>query len=63
MEVFIFRLIYFTLIVDDFGVKFVKVENIEYLKTELKEYYVVEVDYAGSKYCGITLDWNNDNEL
>eukprot|EP00957_Ditylum_brightwellii_P115578 8815493-Ditylum_brightwellii.AAC.1 len=48
----------FTLVVDDFGVKYIGTENIEHLMSALKTYYTVKVDIKGSKYCGITLNWD-----
>lgn len=50
-----FRLVYFTLIVDDFGIKFTDIKNTIYLIKILKKYYKVEVDWSGSRYARITL--------
>ena len=52
------RPISFTLIVDDFGVKFVGKENADHLISVLKEHYEVAEDWEGTKYCDITLDWD-----
>jgi len=52
------RPISFTLIVDDFGVKYVGEEHANHLISVLSEHYVVEKDWKGEKYCGITLDWD-----
>ena len=54
------RPISFTLIVDDFGVKYVGKEHADHLISILEELYVVEKDWAGKKYCGINLDWDYD---
>jgi hypothetical protein len=54
------RPICFSLIVDDFGVKYVGKEHAEHLIKVLEEFYVVEKDWEGKKYCGITLDWDYD---
>ena len=55
----IWRPIAFTLVVDDFGVKYVGKEHAEHLFGVLKnEYTKIEVDWTGSLYCGITLKWN-----
>ena len=51
------RDIYFTLIVDDFGVKTINKEDANYLIETLEKYCAIEVDWSGSKYCGITLQW------
>ena len=52
------RPISFTLVVDDFGVKYVGKEHADHLKASLEEHYEVSVDWTGALYCGITLDWN-----
>ena len=55
----IHRPIQFSLIVDDFGVKYVGKEHIDYLLTSLRTHYSkVTVDWSGSLYAGITLEWN-----
>ena len=48
----------FPLIVDDFGIKCIRKENGEHLLNTLKKNYEVEVDWTGSLYCGIELNWN-----
>ena len=48
--------IWFTLVVDDFRIKYVGKEHIEHLLDILKELYKVEEDWTGSLYCVITLD-------
>jgi endonuclease I len=50
----------FTLVVDDFGIKYIGQEHPEHLLNALKEHYEVSVDYNGELYCGITLEWNYD---
>ena len=50
------RPVTFTLVVDDFGVKFVGDQHANHLKNTLEKYYDVTVDWSGSKYIGITLD-------
>ena len=52
------RNISFTLAVDDFGIKYVGKENAEHLLSVLREHYEIDVDWTGSLYCGITLDWH-----
>jgi hypothetical protein len=51
----------FTLVVDDFGIKYLGKENADHLLNALKEHYEVTKDWAGKLYCGISLDWNYDN--
>ena len=52
------RPICFTLIVDDFGVKYVGEEHAHHLINVLKKHYKVAEDWNGEKYSGITLDWD-----
>lgn len=47
----------FTLVVDDFGVKFVGIEHLQHLVESLKRFYEIELDPTGAKYCGIPLEW------
>ena len=55
------RPISFTLIVGDFGVKYIGKENTDHLINVLKQHYEVAEDWEGTKYCGITLDWGYIN--
>jgi hypothetical protein len=50
----------FTLCVDDFGIKYTKKSDAEHLLQALRKLYVISVDWTGSKYLGLTLDWNYD---
>ena len=53
------RPISFTIIVDNFGVKYVGEEHANHLRCVLKEHYVVDEHWEDSqKYCGITMDWD-----
>ena len=54
------RPISFSLVVDDFGVKYVGREHAEHLQSVLKEHYEVATDWKGTKYIGLTLDWDYD---
>ena len=54
------RPITFTLVVDDFGVKYVGEEHARHLMSTLKEHYDIEDDWKGNKYIGLTLDWDYD---
>jgi hypothetical protein len=50
----------FTLCVDDFGVKyFTKMDDL-HLITALHKDYEITTGWAGSLYCGLTLDWHYD---
>ena len=52
------RPIWFTLVVDDFGVKYIGRQHAEHLMGILKQHYDTEKDWKGELYCGITLKWN-----
>jgi hypothetical protein len=52
------RPIQFTLVVDNFGVKYVGKEHAQHLKNALKEHYKLTCDWLGKQYIGITLDWD-----
>ncbi len=53
------RPISFTLVVDDFGVKFVGKEHADHLIASIKSTYKkLTEDWTGSLYCGITLEWD-----
>ena len=55
------RPICFSLVVDDFGVKYVGEEHAAHLVVALKETYDIEVNKKGEKYVGISLDWDYEN--
>ena len=55
------RPVVFTLVVDDFGVKFFGSEHAKHSKEILENYYEIEVDWTGSRYIGILLDWDYNN--
>ena len=48
----------FTLVVDDFGVKYVGKEHVDHLIACIKEKYKLTKDWTGDLYCGINLKWN-----
>ena len=52
------RPVHFTLVVDDFGVKYVVEEHTLHLKQTLEENYTVTIEWDGKRYIGITLDWD-----
>ena len=49
----------FTLVVDDFGVKYVGKEHAQHVKDTLEENYTVTTEWDGKQYIGITLDWDH----
>ena len=52
----------FALVVDNFGIKYMKEADLDHLICALRKYYNVSVDLEGKKYVKIELDWNYDNE-
>ena len=54
------RPVWFMLVVDDFGIKYIGKENAQQLIDGLKDLYEVEIDWNGKLDCGITLDWHYD---
>jgi hypothetical protein len=55
------RTISFSLVVDDFGVKYVGREHAEHLMECIKKNYNISSDWKGSAYCGLTLEWDYKN--
>jgi hypothetical protein len=55
------RPISFSLVVDDFGVKYVGREHAEHLMTCIKKKYNISSDWNGTAYCGLTLEWDYKN--
>ena len=52
----------FTLVVNDFRVKYVGKENSEHLISSFKEAgYEISIDWGGKLYCRIKLDWDYKN--
>ena len=47
--------IVFTLVVDNFGIKYMKKEHIDHLLKAVEERFPVKVDWTGSKYLGMDL--------
>jgi hypothetical protein len=46
----------FTLVVDDFGVKYVSQDDINHLIASIKAMYTLTKEWTGDLYCGIKLD-------
>ena len=55
------RPISFTLVVDDFAVKYVNKHNADHLVAALKGKYKISKDWTGILYCGIDLRWDYTN--
>ena len=54
----VWRPVTFTLVVDDFGIRFVGNKHANHLKKTLEKHYKITVDWKGSKYVGISLNWD-----
>jgi hypothetical protein len=55
------RQITFTLVVDDFGVKYVNQDDVNHLIASIKKTYTLTEDWTGDLYCGIKLRWDYEN--
>jgi hypothetical protein len=55
------RSIAFTLVVEDFAVKYVGKQHADHLRNALLKTYELTTDWAGTVYSGITLKWDYDN--
>ncbi len=55
------RAISFTLVVDDFGVKYARKEDVDHLIASIKSTYSLTKDWMGNMYCGITLEWDYES--
>jgi len=52
------RPISFTLVVDDFGVKYINKDDALHLEKTLQDAYPMKSDWKGERYIGIDLDWD-----
>ncbi|KAG7350061.1 reverse transcriptase RNA-dependent DNA polymerase [Nitzschia inconspicua] len=48
----------FSLVVDDFGVKYVSQDDVDHLLATLRQRYECKADWEGKRYCGLTLSWD-----
>ena len=48
----------FSLVVDDFGIKYEHQEDITHLLNALKTIYKISEDWDGKLYCGLNLEWD-----
>lgn len=53
----------FCLCVDDFGVKTFSTHDTKHLLDSLRDLYKVSTNMNGRNYCGLTLDWNYEQNL
>ena len=55
------RPIHFSLVVDDFGVKYINKDDAQHLIDSLATYYPITIDWTGDRYCGVYLKWDYTN--
>jgi hypothetical protein len=48
----------FTLVVDDFGIKYLHPNDAHHLLTALQQHYTIKQDRTGTRYCGQTIQWD-----
>jgi hypothetical protein len=48
----------FSLVVDNFGIKYVGQEHVKHLKSSIEKHYQISCDWTGSAYCVLQLDWD-----
>jgi hypothetical protein len=56
------RNITFALVVDDMGIKYSKVEDVEHLVATIAPHWKVKLDYSGSQFLGMNLNWEYDRK-
>ena len=52
------RRIEFFLCINEFGVKYYNICNAQHFINTLQRFYNLSIDWMGSHYCGLTLNWN-----
>jgi hypothetical protein len=57
------RQIMFTLMVSNFGIKYVSKDDVNHLIMSIKKDYTLTKDWSGDLYCGIQLDWDYDKRM
>jgi hypothetical protein len=55
------RPILFTLVVDNFGIKYVNKDYVNHLIKSIRKDYSLTKNWTGDLYCGIQLDWDYSN--
>ena len=55
------RDIVFSLVVDDFGIRYTKRDDADHLIATLQQHYEVSLDWTGARYCGLSLQWDYVN--
>jgi hypothetical protein len=52
------RPVWFSLLVDDFGIKNIGRDNVEHLMASIKNNYDISSNRTGSAYCGLKIVWD-----
>ena len=52
------RPISFTLVVDDFEIKYVGKEHADFVLGIFQDHYELSIDWSGTKYIGLNFDWD-----
>ena len=52
----------FALVVDDFGIKYESKEDAQHLIDSLTPFYDITVDWEGTRFIGLTLDWDYESK-
>ena len=52
----------FCLCVDDFGIKYFSEQDATHLIEALKDAYEITIDKKGENFCGLSLEWNYQEE-
>jgi hypothetical protein len=55
------RPVWFSLVVDDLGIKYIGRENAKHLMPSINKKYDISSDWTGSAYCGLKIDWDYAN--
>ncbi len=55
------RKICFTLVVDDFAIKYTSMKDAQHLIDALKQDYIITIDWDTTKYIRLTLEWDYKN--
>ena len=56
------RKICFTLVVNDFAIKYTNLEDAQHLIDVLKKDYTITINWDATKYIGLTLEWDYKNQ-
>ena len=48
----------FTLVVDNFAIKYTRKEDAQHFINELEKYYTISIDWDATKYIGLMIDWD-----